>query len=87
VRARDARRGCQGWPRRRPIRQANGRSEFGELFLTDVQVPAENMIGAENNGWRVAQATLGSERGVIAFEGAERQRYEIEAFYRKSSFA
>ena len=68
----------------RPIRQANGRAEFGELFLTDVRIPVENMIGAENNGWRVAQATLGSERGVIAFEGAERQRYEIEAFYRKS---
>jgi alkylation response protein AidB-like acyl-CoA dehydrogenase len=68
----------------RPIRQANGRSEFGELFLTDVRIPAENMIGAENNGWRVALATLGSERGVIAFEGAERQRYEIDAFYRKS---
>jgi alkylation response protein AidB-like acyl-CoA dehydrogenase len=68
----------------RPIRQANGRAEFGELFLTDVRIPAENMIGAENNGWRVAQATLASERGVISFEGGERQRYEIEAFYRKS---
>jgi len=68
----------------RPIRQANGRSEFGELFLTDVRIPAENMIGAENNGWRVAQATLASERGVIAFEGAERQRYEVEGFYRRS---
>jgi alkylation response protein AidB-like acyl-CoA dehydrogenase len=66
----------------RPIRQANGRSEFGEIFLTDVRIPAENMIGRENNGWRVAQATLASERGVIAFEGAERQRYEVEAFYR-----
>ena len=59
----------------RPIRQANGRAEFGELFLTDVRIPAENMIGAENNGWRVAQATLASERGVISFEGGERQRY------------
>ena len=68
----------------RPIRQANGRSEFGELFLTDVRIPAENMIGQENNGWLVAQATLASERGVIAFEGAERQRYEVESFYRKS---
>src|SRR6185312_5738800 len=68
----------------RPIRQANGREEFCELFLTAVRIPAENMIGAENNGWRVAQATLASERGVISFEGGERQRYEIEAFYRKS---
>jgi alkylation response protein AidB-like acyl-CoA dehydrogenase len=68
----------------RPIRQANGRSEFGELFLTDVRVPAENMIGRENDGWRVAQATLASERGVIAFEGAERQRYEVERFYRNA---
>jgi alkylation response protein AidB-like acyl-CoA dehydrogenase len=66
----------------RPIRQANGRAEFGELFLTDVRIPAGDMIGRENNGWRVAQATLASERGVIAFEGAERQRYEVEAFYR-----
>ena len=64
--------------------QANGRAEFGELFLSDVRIPAENMIGAENNGWRVAQATLASERGVISFEGGERQRYEIEACYRKS---
>ena len=68
----------------RPIRQANGRSEFGEIFLTDVRIPAENMIGRENNGWRVAQATLASERGVIAFEGAERQRYEVEAFYQRA---
>ena len=68
----------------RPIRQANGRAEFAELFLTNVRIPAENMIGAENNGWRIAQATLGSERGVIAFEGAERQRYEVEAFYRRA---
>ena len=69
----------------RPIRQANGRAEFGELFLTNVRIPAENMIGRENNGWRVAQATLASERGVIAFEGAERQRYEVEAFYRRGA--
>ena len=68
----------------RPIRQANGRAEFAELFLTNVRIPAENMIGAENNGWRIAQATLGSERGVIAFEGVERQRYEVEAFYRRA---
>ena len=68
----------------RPIRQSNMRSEFGEIFLTNVRIPAGNMIGAENNGWRVAQATLASERGVISFEWGERQRHEVEAFYRKS---
>lgn len=68
----------------RPIRQANGRSEFGEIFLTDVRIPAGNMIGRANDGWMVAQSTLASERGVIAFEGAERQRYEVEAFYRQA---
>ncbi len=68
----------------RPIRQANGRAEFGEIFLTDVRIPAENLIGRENEGWLVAQSTLASERGVIAFEGAERQRYEVEAFYRNA---
>jgi alkylation response protein AidB-like acyl-CoA dehydrogenase len=68
----------------RPIRQANGRAEFGELFLTDVRIPVENLVGAENNGWQVAQATLSSERGLIAFEGAERRRYVVERFLRKA---
>ena len=61
----------------RPIRQANGRAEFGE-FPVGCPDSGRDMIGAENNGWRVAQATLASERGVISFEGGERQRYEIE---------
>jgi alkylation response protein AidB-like acyl-CoA dehydrogenase len=65
----------------RPIRQVNARSEFNETFLTDVVIPAENLVGPENEGWKVAQATLASERGVIAFEYAERARYAMEKFY------
>ncbi len=65
----------------RPIRQINGRSEFAELFLTDVEIPAENLVGPEHGGWEVAQSTLASERGLIAFEYVERARYVIEAFY------
>ncbi len=64
----------------RPIRQATGHDEFCELFLTDVRVPAANLIGAENAGWATAQATLAAERGVLAFERAERARHELETF-------
>lgn len=46
----------------RPIRQATGAKEFAEVFLTDVRIPADRLIGAENNGWRIAQTTLSTER-------------------------
>jgi alkylation response protein AidB-like acyl-CoA dehydrogenase len=68
----------------RPIRQVTGNAEFAELFLTDVEIPAENLVGPENEGWRVAQATLASERGVIAFEYIERARHAVEGFFRES---
>ena len=56
----------------RPIRNAVGESHFCEIFLDDVVVPAANLIGAENHGWQVAQATLGAERGMTMLELAER---------------
>jgi alkylation response protein AidB-like acyl-CoA dehydrogenase len=52
----------------RPIKQATGQSEFSELFLTDVHVPVENRVGQENDGWRIAQATLSAERGPTILE-------------------
>ncbi|MGP4053912.1 acyl-CoA dehydrogenase family protein [Mycobacterium sp. 4D054] len=56
----------------RPIRNAIGDSHFCEIFLDEVKIPAANLIGAENNGWQVAQATLGAERGMTMLELAER---------------
>ena len=56
----------------RPIRQATGESHFCEIFLTDVVVPAANLVGPENAGWQVAQQTLGAERGMTMLELAER---------------
>lgn len=56
----------------RPIRNAVGDSHFCEIFLNDVHIPAANLIGAENQGWQVAQATLGAERGMTMLELAER---------------
>ena len=48
----------------RPLVQMTGESEFNEVFLTDVFVPDDQLIGAEHNGWTIANTTLGFERGV-----------------------
>jgi alkylation response protein AidB-like acyl-CoA dehydrogenase len=56
----------------RPIRNAVGDSHFCEVFLDDVVIPTENLLGAENTGWQVAQQTLGTERGMTMLELAER---------------
>ncbi len=48
----------------RPLRQMTGACEFNEVFLADVDVPVENLIGQENDGWRVANTTLANERGA-----------------------
>lgn len=56
----------------RPIRQATGDAHFCEMFLDEVFIPEENLVGEENGGWQVAQATLAAERGVTILELAER---------------
>jgi alkylation response protein AidB-like acyl-CoA dehydrogenase len=59
---------------RRPIKMLTGGAHFCEIFLDNVEIPAENLIGAEGQGWAVAQSTLASERGLTALEFAERMR-------------
>ncbi|WP_067657529.1 acyl-CoA dehydrogenase family protein [Nocardia harenae] len=56
----------------RPIRQATGDAHFCEIFLDEVRIPAACLVGAENEGWQVAQRTLGAERGLTMLELAER---------------
>jgi len=46
----------------RPLRQLTGEAEFNEVFLTDVRIPDEDRIGPVGEGWKVANATLMSER-------------------------
>lgn len=46
----------------RPIRNIAGDEEFNQVFLDNVRVPAENLVGALNNGWTVAKSLLWFER-------------------------
>ncbi len=48
----------------RPLRQITDEREFNEVFLTDVFVPDDRIIGPVNEGWRIANSTLTHERGV-----------------------
>src|SRR5215217_2349047 len=48
----------------RPLTQITGEAEFNEVFFDDAFVPDENLIGDENDGWRVSSSTLTHERGT-----------------------
>ncbi|MGK5732099.1 acyl-CoA dehydrogenase family protein [Streptomyces sp. URMC 124] len=52
----------------RPLRTLAGTTEFAEVFLDEVRVPAGHRVGPENDGWRVSMVTLSYERGT-AFAG------------------
>lgn len=52
----------------RPLKQITGESHFSEVFLTDVEIPVDNVLGgldALNQGWRAAIHTLANERAMI----------------------
>jgi alkylation response protein AidB-like acyl-CoA dehydrogenase len=51
----------------RPLRQITGEAEFNEIFFDDVEVPVENRLGEEGEGWQVAMTTLLHERGTLGF--------------------
>ena len=58
----------------RPIRALNGKQSFAEVFFDDVRVSATNRIGEEGQGWHVAMATAGFERGLLLRSPARFQR-------------
>ncbi len=48
----------------RPLKQMSGASEFGEVFFDDARVPATDVLGAVDDGWRTAMLLLSFERGA-----------------------
>src|SRR5690606_2868774 len=53
----------------RPLVQAQGVAHFNEVFLTDVRIPHENVVGEVGGGWKVARTTLRSESSMISGAG------------------
>jgi len=62
----------------RPITQLTGTSEFTEVFFTQARAAASDVVGGAGNGWAVAMATLGFERGVSTLAQQIGFRRELE---------
>jgi len=62
----------------RPIQMISGSSEFNEVFLTDARASVDNVVGEINEGWRIAMALLGYERGERAAVSPIQFRGELD---------
>ncbi|AYC33985.1 acyl-CoA dehydrogenase [Pseudomonas cavernae] len=74
----------------RPIKALNGQDAFAEVFFDDVRVPVANRIGDEGQGWHVAMATAGFERGLLLrsparFQATARKLVELYKANRESA--
>ena len=62
----------------RPIQQIDSSGEFNEVFFENARCPRANVVGGENNGWKVAMTTLGFERGASSTTGFRRFARELD---------
>ncbi|MEY2927950.1 MAG: hypothetical protein RL367_2427 [Pseudomonadota bacterium] len=63
----------------RGIKQINGDAEFNECFFTDARCPADSLIGAAGDGWKIAMGLLAFERGVSTLGQQMAFRNELDA--------
>jgi len=57
-------------------------ADFNEVFFTDVEVPAENLLGQLNNGWVVSQGSLRHERGMLWIMNVSKMERTVRALVR-----
>ncbi|MFV0317435.1 MAG: acyl-CoA dehydrogenase family protein, partial [Microthrixaceae bacterium] len=69
----------------RGITQPDGTAEFNEVFFADARCPIDNVVGGINNGWKVANDTLGFERGMSATTGYRRFEEEYKLMVAKAT--
>ncbi len=62
----------------RPLREITGEAEFNEVFLEQVFVPEENLVGELHRGWQVILTALGHERGTLLLVDQVRRRVDLE---------
>jgi len=69
---------------RRPFASACDENDldFNEVFFNDARVPAENLVGPLNEGWRVANGSLGHERNMLWLSYADRLQELVEDYPR-----
>ncbi|WP_086667824.1 acyl-CoA dehydrogenase family protein [Lentzea kentuckyensis] len=68
----------------RPIRQLTGTSEFNEVFFDGAVTAAENVVGQPGEGWKIAMATLGFERGTAMLGHQVSFRRQLDAIMAKA---
>jgi alkylation response protein AidB-like acyl-CoA dehydrogenase len=61
----------------RPLREANGRYMFNEVFFDDVFIPDDKLVGEPNQGWMLARTTLANER--VSMGGMRLERVDLVA--------
>jgi alkylation response protein AidB-like acyl-CoA dehydrogenase len=72
---------------RRPFASACDENDldFNEVFFNDARVPAENLVGPLNEGWRVANGSLGHERNMLWLSYADRLQEFVEDYPRRTA--
>lgn len=63
----------------RPLKTMTERSEFNEVFFTNVRLPKDQIVGQRGQGWQIANTTLKHERGVLGDPGQANQMLAIIA--------